>query len=115
MHDIVVSSVLPTCYQQRCASSSSQGRDVLLVLACVSLVPSQNAVICDLGTRLLSACTHILKMAFYATGSSCSVVEKLGFDSVEVMKTLSVRGNSPRDKRKFRAKTTVSTQTNLEL
>ena len=115
MHDIVVSSVLPTCYQQRCASSSSQGRDVLLVLACVSLVPSQNAVICDLGTRLLSACTHILKMAFYATGSSCSVVEKLGFDSVEVMKTLSVRGNSPRDKRQFRAKTTVSTRTNLEL
>ena len=43
------------------------------------------------------------------------MVEKLGFDSVEVMKTLSVRGNSPRDKRQFRAKTTVSTQTNLEL
>ena len=118
MHDIdlVVSSVLPTCYQQRCASSSSQGRDVLLyMLACASLVPSQNAVVCDLGTRPLSACAHILKMAFYATGSSCSVVEKLGFDSVEVMKTLSVRGNSPRDKRQFRAKTTVSTQTNLEL
>ena len=86
------------------------------MLACASLVPSQNAVIRDLGTRLLSACAHILKMAFYATpGSSCSVVEKLGFDSVEVMKTLSVRGNSPRDKRQFRAKTTVSTQTNLEL
>ena len=33
------------------------------------------------------------------------MVEKLGFDSVEVMKTLSVRGNSPRDKRQFRAKT----------
>ena len=43
------------------------------------------------------------------------MVEKLGFDSVEVMKTLSVRGNSPRDMRQFRAKTTVSTRTNLEL
>ena len=43
------------------------------------------------------------------------MVEKLGFDLVEVMKTLSVRGNSPRDKRQFRAKTTVSTRTNLEL
>ena len=48
-------------------------------------------------------------------GEQLHVVEKLGFDSVEVMKTLSVSGNSPRDKRQFRAKTTVSTQTNLEL
>ena len=39
-------------------------------------------------------------------GEQLSVVEKLGFDSVEVMKTLSVRGNSPRDKRQFRAKAT---------
>ena len=45
-------------------------------------------------------------------GSSCIVVEKLGFNSVEVMKTLSVHGNSPRDKRQFYAKTTVSTRTN---
>ena len=85
------------------------------MLACASLVPSQNAVICDLRMRLLSACAYNLKMAFYATGSNCSVVEKLGFDSVEFMKTLSVRGNPPRDKRQFRAKTTVSTQINLEL
>ena len=92
-----------------------QAKGDLLMLACASLVPSQNAVICDLRTRLLSACAHNLKMAFYATGSSCSVVERLGFDSVEVMKTLSVRGNSPRDKRQFRAKTTLSTRTNLEL
>ena len=43
------------------------------------------------------------------------MVEKLGFNSVEVMKMLSVRGNSPRDKRQFRTKTTVNTRTDLEL
>jgi len=32
-------------------------------------------------------------MAFYATGSSCSVLEELDFGSVEVMKTLSIRGS----------------------
>ena len=64
------------------------------MLVCASLVPSQNAVICDLGMRLLCACAHNLKMAFYATGSSCSVLEELDFRSVEVMKTLSIRGSA---------------------
>ena len=81
MHDIdlVVSSVLPMCYQQRCASSSSQGRsrDVVLVLACANLVPSQNAVICDLGTRLLSACAHNLKMAFPTQRGAAAVWKSL--------------------------------------
>ena len=33
---------------------------------------------------------HIQKMASYAMGSSCGVLEELGIGSVEVMKTLSV-------------------------
>ena len=44
------------------AKGELDSRDVLLVLACASLVPSQNAVICDLGTRLLSACAHNLPL-----------------------------------------------------
>ena len=56
-----------------------------------------------------------LKMAPYATGSSCSVLEELGFGAVEVMKTLSVRGSRAEIRGSFCAKYTVSTWTNLEL
>ena len=58
------------------------------------------------------ACAHNYKMASYATDSSCSVLEELGF---EVVKTPCVRGSAPGFKRQFHAKTTVSnTRTNLE-
>ena len=61
----------------------------------------------------ICACPHIIEC--YATGNSCGVLEELVFGSVEVMKTLSVHGPARWDKRQFRAKTTVSTWTNLEL
>ena len=48
-------------------------------------------------------------------GQQLQCGKELGFDSVEGMKMLNVRGNSSRDERQFRAKTTVSTRTNLEL
>ena len=40
------------------------------------------------------------------------MLEELGFDSVEVLKTLNICGSATRDKRQFCAK---SIQTNLEL
>ena len=75
MHDIdlVVSSVLPTCYQYMNSVVHRRSRDVLLVLACGSFVPSQNTVICELGTRLLSACAHNLKMAFSTQRGAAAV------------------------------------------
>ena len=57
----------------------------------------------------LCASAHNQKMVSYATGSSSSVLEELGFGSIEVVKTLSVHGPACSDKRQFCAKTTVST------
>ena len=61
----------------------------------------------------MSTHAHLFRNGVYAMGSSCSVLEELGFDSVGIMKMLSVRGSAPWDIRQFHAKTTVSTQTNF--
>ena len=42
----------------------------------------------------MCACVQNQKMVSFTTGSSCGVLEDLGFGSVEAMKTLSIRGSA---------------------
>ena len=44
--------------------------------------------------KCMCACVQNQKMASFTTGSSCGVLEDLGFGSVEAMKTLSIRGSA---------------------
>ena len=80
MHDIVVSSILPMyvlstalCIILRPGTRQRLATHIILVLARASLVLSQKAVIWN-ETTCVHACTHNLKMASYATDSSCTIL-----------------------------------------
>ena len=77
--------------KRRCQPSRWSTRDFACALV---LFPDQWVWYLAWERKCMCACIQNQKMASFTMGSSCGVLEDLGFGSVEAIKTLSIRGSA---------------------